>query len=354
MLFPFWWYDFFIKWKMFDINYWIGGIASVVRYFLYIEFLIPVLLILIIFMISNKNINFKLPTIDIFSKPKLFVPVILSVLTVLLIFNLSNERFSETINQDPKMQKSTKPLTEKYKPPMDFLYIEEYRINSLYSQIEPKIKLKESIIEKSLAESKSLSGGKEEILHGDYSKQTENKRIDQYSINQIQLPLKVIELLNYFENLKRLTEYSTLELSSEKLQQLDDFKSIGEVYKIQINQEQYKIVYDRILRETILEQQKRFRDLRDQIVVKGEFSLKLKEKKITLNHDYLNIDQKNKIVFSIVPIDPNSTCIKSESLKLTKDDQKTAVLRLNVFGKVIRAETVADGLIIHLEPYAMW
>ena len=173
MLFPSWWYDFFIKWKMFDINYWIDGITTVVRYFLYIEFLIPVLLMLIIFMISKKEISFKLPAIDIFSKAKFFVPVILSVLTALLVFNLSNERFSEPIHQNPKMQESTKHLTEKYKPPMDFLYIQEYRINSLYSQIEPKIKLKESIIEKSLAESKSLSGGKEEILHGDYSKQTQ-------------------------------------------------------------------------------------------------------------------------------------------------------------------------------------
>lgn len=357
ILFPSWWYDFFINLRMLDINYWLKGFGIIIRYlFCYNEFgrfiifsvFLPVFLTIIALRIYHKNFNLSLPNINIISKKNTAFSIIAIVIIVISIFNSS---INEDSNENHEPQGAKKEfIKEKFKPPIDFIYIDEKRISNLYSQIAPKLELENRTIEKSSESSGKISAGNPEIVGAELSNQASDKKIDKFSAKKTNSSIQVIEVLNYFDKIDTLKEYQTLKLSSDALQKLDEFSNISDQYEIMFNKKQYETVYNRVLKETIFEQSNKFKNISNQILVTGDFVASI-DKKLILSHDYINVSN-NRISFSLLPIDCSSESIKSNILKSEETNNKR--MKLKVFGKVVRVDSEEWGTNILFEPYAIW
>lgn len=358
LLFPHWWYRFFVELRFLDISYWVEGVNDVFRNFFYyirpgtfilFNIFLPLLLTIIALKIYHKNFKLTLPIINIFNRKYIAWSFVIIVFIGFSIFVSTKEKYENETAKESKP--SAEYLKEKFKPPIDFIYIDEKRVYSLYSQISPKLELENRTIEKSIESSAKVQAGNSEVFEAELSGQTTNKKIDKLSSKKINSSLQVIEVLNYFNKNNLLKEYQTLKLSSDALQKLDEFSNVSEQYGIDIDRNNYATVYDRVLKETIFEQQNNFKNISNQILVTGDFTASIKEKKFLMSHDYINISN-NRISFTLLPISCSSESIKSNTLKSEEIDNRT--MKLNVFGKVIRVDSEVWGLNILFEPYAIW
>lgn len=356
LLCPRWWYKFFIELRLLDINYWLGGFGQIFEYFFYYNHLrfivfsvvLPIFLTIIALKIYHKNLNLSLPDINIISKKNIAFSLVAIAIIVSSLFNSS-------INEDPNETHEPKDTKEVYKnvrfkPPIDFIYIDEKRISNLYSQIAPRLELENRTVEKSSETSGKISAGNPDIIGAEIASQGSSKKTDKFSAKKINPSIQVIEVLNYFDNTNSLKEYQTLKLSSDSLKKLDDFSNISDQYEITFDRNQYDTVYNRVLKETIFEQSNNFKNISNQILVTGDFVASVK-KNLILSHDYINISN-NKISFSLLPINSSSESIKSNILK--SEEASNKVMKLNVFGKVVRVDSEEWGLNILFEPYAIW
>ena len=338
---------------IFRITYWMGGLRDILEFLIFSQFVSLILLAGVIFLLTNKNKPISLPAINLISIKRAWIPVILSIALGTLVYNIPGENLLEQEKQQT-FPSSKQQVLKRFTEPIDFLFINDIRIGDLYGQIEPTLRLKEKTVERSMLESRGLSGGSDTVLKGKYNETAQKKDTEQYAERIINSPLQVIELLNYYDQLGKLKEYETLELSSKKLVELDDFSSTARLYGISYNEPQFSIEHQRVLREALLEQEKIFKSLGDQILVRGEFGLFFYDNHVKLDHIYFEADDQNKILFSVAPIELGSTDIKSAVLKTKTSKNKTTKFKLKIFGKVVRVQLEADGIDILFEPYAIW
>ncbi len=346
---PYWWYDFFFNGKILNFNHWAFGLNEVFIYLIYN----PIILIFIaclFLVVKSKKIKLNLPTINIFKKNNLLIPIILPVLIVIFIWN-SNSRY-----QIPTMIEYApdegKPEQQTYlQLPVDFLYLNTDRINNLYSQIKPQLVLKEKTFETESQAEKRIKGGSEQIS-AERKKASSKKEINSYTNEETPLPKRATQLLNHFSDLGQIQEYQTLEISSEDLKKLEEFRNVSEQFIIEYNQQQYNSIYSRILNEKLVAEREQLRQVDGQVVIKGEYVIGFNGSQIILKHNYVKINNNNGIQFVISSLSEIDDDIMSLTLKdKTLNEEK---INLNVFGKIIRQGNNGKMLNIYIEPYAIW
>ena len=351
MIYPHWWFLFFYEGGFWSINFWIEGIQSIVRFLFYYN---PTLLVagLGVYFLAKKNlVDLKLPELDFFSSiSKTLIPVLLSIFLGLLIwfFPFKNE-FKASTNYDYLLT-SKDPKQDKITSPIDFIYINKDRVDNLFEQIKPELILKEKQLENQSEEDKEISNGDNPIINAKRLEKNQSRQTETYSATEISEPKKVTSLLNHFYSLNAVKEYQTLELSAEDVKKLETFRTISQQFQITFDKPKFVQVYNRVIGESLIKEHATMKNLSGQVVIKGDFLISNMSEKTILKHNYIQIDENNRITFNV------ATISKTEKTSATLSDagQNNKTMNLNVFGKITRVESNNKITDIYFDAYAIW
>lgn len=357
ILYPSWWYDFFVLGGIFSLRFWIGGIRAILEYLMYNPVLIIAIIAGLILAFRNKD-KIKLPKINLFQGNKVIIPIILPIFIVLIIWSynrshfihddvITSEQYEKIIAEQNKKEEAEAII----KLPVDFYYLNQSRIKNLYSQIKPDLVLKEKQLEFQNQKERGIKGGND-LLNAENKEGVTKKETNSYKREEAPLPKQTTQLLNHFHQKQLIKVYENLELASEDVKKLEDFKSTAKQFGINFNTSEFNSVYSRIYSEKLIEENKKLKSLTGQVLVKGEYSIKSNESNISLEHYYIKINGNQGIKFTITPISPNDKNLLSTTFKDRNLNGKN--LNLNVFGKVVRFEEQPNITEIYIEPYAVW
>ena len=350
ILFPYWFFRLFYRGGFWSAEFWFDGIRSI---FFYI-FFDPIVLIGLVglyFLAKKKIIDIKIPEIDFFSSfKKTTIPLFLSVVAGIFIWTIpmkSGYDYDQNLDNDVPLQTN---YERKIKTPLDFIYINKERVDNLFEQIKPELILREKQLESQTEEGKEISSGDNPVLTAKRSEKNQNKQTDIYSAVEISDPKKVTELLNHFYSSNTIKEYQTLELSAEDVKKLESLRTISQQFHIPYDNTKFVRVYDRVIGESLIKEHSAMKVLSGQVVIKGDFLVSINEDKILLKHNYFQIDDNNRITFSV------STLKKSEKISGALGDagQNNKAMNLSIFGKVTRVESNDKVTDIYFDAYAIW
>ncbi len=349
VLYPKWWYEFIFLEGIFSLGYWLDGIRMV-SMFLFNNLVFIIIIITSGILLYKKKININLPDINFFSKDHAIYLIIYITLLFILIFSLG-----ERINNEYYFMKQVQGILKKEDSnknlPKDFIYINEERINNLHDQIKPELLLKEKQTESQHENNLEIGTSENPVIDAKSSAKNTNKEINTYEGTPIPIAKKVTDLISHYKSKTSLNEYTTLKSEQKDVEQLDLFKKISEQYSISFDTKKYTQVYNRVIGENLIKEHSKLKNLNGVIVVKGEFVTNIINDKITLKHNYVEIDNQNRITFIINPIEKNSK-ISSNSLKdPSLNGQKQ---NFEVFGKITRTNGVNSITEIFIDAYSIW
>lgn len=349
ILYPGWWYSFVCEGGIFNILFWTRGLRGIFRFFLENPMLILAIIVILILQSSNK-VSIKLPLLDIFnSKLKIFLTIFFSVVIGLAIWFIPSKAEKDYQNLIEQTESKVNPPKNETVP-LDFIYINTERINTLFEQIKPTLTLKEKTLRNKEGVGKEISNGENPILNSKKSSDKESEQTDTYVPSDISEPQKVTALLNHFTKNNLLKEYQSLQVSSEDVKQLDSFKVIAKQFNITYNEAKFTDVYNRVIGETLVKEHASIKNLTGVVLIKGDFIIKLDSNKINLQHDYFFLDPNNRISFNI------NSLSKTEKISgsLKDESQNNKTINLTVLGKVIRVESNEKISQAYIDVYSIW
>jgi hypothetical protein len=357
-IFPDWWKAFLFKGQIANPAYWREGINYVARYVLFQHDIIYSILITVASTLIALGLYFhafhlKLPELNILRPPFALLLILFGMVIALAIYFVptQTEGILSTLSPASLSEFTLNSLlqTDTLNPPVDFYFIDEVHISSLYDQIAPPLILDRTTTDKESQGTRELSGGAK-IVEGKRQEASTQKQSEEYRAREVSLSKKGIDVYNYYVKSKELGKYETLELSSDELKALDQFIATGKAFGIRYDTVQYESASNRIIGNVVKEQLSKLKSLRGHILVKGECLFTCSTDFLTLSHDYFNKGPAGKITFLVASIGRSSTSIKSEAWR-----QPPAKTTMSVFGKVIDVlEQKDNGLTIRVEPYLIW
>ena len=233
---------------------------------------------------------------------------------------------------------------------VDFMYLNDKRINSLYSQILPELRLKSRSVETKSGASAKVNTGNDLISlesEGELSRQNTS----QYESSPETSAFQCLKVINFFAS-KGMISYESVNINSDDITQLREFKNIAKTYDIEIDEDRLRDIENENLKNELARQDSIVDNLQGPIILKGEFLIINDNSKVELLFDYAKISPAQRITFNTLPIIQNSPNIKSESLKSNSLNQRT--IKANIFCKIMTKVSEGNQTKFIIEPYAIW
>lgn len=355
--YPSWWYKFIFEFGFIHIGYYYDGIYYIIVYLSHNGFnffLFSLFIIAFIFVPKLRSL-IKIPALDFFTKKTFwYIPLALFVTSLFLYTNKSdknknNKDIQEATQYTQKQHRETEyELFVKNLKYIDPIYINNQKIETLYSQIADTTRL----------ESKTFEHEKEKTAGGDinFAKTVSinakasghEKQASTYKNTPDSYAHKLLKYLKDTEQLKSIQLFDRLEFNSIDLVELDYFEKTSKKFNIKYDEKAYIQAKAEATKRDFLSQKTNLTRSSSLILLKGDHILSSKNGHISLQKEYFS-DHNFNITFryTYAPEDSLSKII-------SKDSNETTIL-LASLSRIIKSTEEKNGSITILcEPYAIF
>lgn len=367
LLFPSWWRGFFFEGGIFNPLYWLEGpykfISSlfVSRAFTFgnnrfyvrpkiftflptiiLYFIVSALAVLFALRINRSGIRNVFSISSSFPGWKALIPLVISLFFAVGLL-IQPEDTSSAIS-------TSKEKNAYLNPPIDFIYIDSEKINSLFTQILPNL-----VIEKVLLEGAKDVGSKAQLgVENLAAVEINYTRLDKQtvalkSVNNTP-DRQAVELLNFIIRNNRVKRYEHIQFQSDFINKLETAKALLNNSNIQVDEKNFLKARDKGLIAHITKAREEIENLQGLILVSGNYQIDLSKEQVILKHNFTKSSTQWPIYFQVV----SEKSLGAIKLLDAEGETINYSKKLEVFGTAEHIEKEGDTLRLVIKPYAIW
>jgi len=334
ILFP-WWYLNILQW---------GGISELIyvaqsRYLVWniIAVLIIGMTVLTMSFVENNH-NEKYQSLIKHTKGITFISLVWVFIAIagfrLLTVSLNDKRHDIQILADKvQILEEKQKLSLAISSPIETIYIYKEKIESLYSQISPKLQLSERSVGSKKLGSTEAEVGIDGVASFSGKLEQSKENSDKYKTRKASISEKLISTVNYLNSNKELTKVLPIKIESEDISRIDDALAVLTSYEIDVDtikvNNTKKTIESKLIRNKVSEVYK----VNSWILISGPVAIATSKDKTNISIKFEYVSDNSSSINFVCDI-PTSKIDKQELGIL----QSETSWDLNVFGKVIRKD----------------